>query len=79
MSTRTTYEQLMGEPAARTSQHSQAAAADGAQAAFSHVPYIDPRAGFCKAKENTCGARRVEGSLYCVGHKRACEKSGEPQ
>jgi hypothetical protein len=48
-----------------------------AQPAFSTVEYIDPRKGFCSAKENTCGARRVTNSLFCAGHKRSHEAGND--
>jgi len=63
---------LIGERVALQAVDSQSRSGQ-AQPAFSTVEYIDPRKGFCKAKDNTCGARRVTNSLFCAGHKRSHE------
>lgn len=43
--------------------------------AFSTAPYKDPRAGKCKAKDDTCVARAVKGTDYCVGHERSMSET----
>jgi len=67
---------LLGERVALVNANSQSVEGQG-NLAFSTVEYIDPRKGFCKAKENTCGARRVTNSLFCAGHKRSFEAGND--
>lgn len=31
----------------------------------------NPREGFCRANDNTCGARKAKGTDLCIGHLRS--------
>lgn len=46
-------------------------------APFSGVAYERDSDDFCRAKDNTCGARKAKGTDYCVGHLRSMEKQSQ--
>jgi len=39
------------------------------------MPFADPREGFCKANENSCGARSLKDGDLCVGHQKSADKA----
>ena len=41
------------------------------QAWESDAPYVNPRTGFCRAKEDTCLGRHTKDSEFCAGHRRS--------
>lgn len=62
-----TADQLVGTRAGSMREN----AVFGSAAGFSTAPYIPPsakRAGFCKAKGDTCKARAIHGTDLCVFH-----------